>query len=158
MTALERRVQLPCQAPPVDAGTDAACVVDFQRGFVDGRIVAAVPIEDEEAAGAVLHQRKGDAVQQVVQSFIADVDAAGKAHVVGTHPIRDRWSDDKVGQCLYLSGKVVRNQEVGAKRALRSVLLTASHRQQDDRVQPERLSCLLGGHFCKKHKKRILSI
>ena len=78
-----------------------------------------------DRAGTVLHQRKGDAVQQVVQSFIADVDAAGKAHAVGTHPRRDRWSDDKVGQCLYLSGKVVRDQEVGAKRALRSVLLTA---------------------------------
>lgn len=72
MTTLERRVQLPCQAPPVDAGTDAACVVDFQCGFVDGRIVAAVPIEDEKAAGAVLHQRKGDAVHEFsCTSFIA---------------------------------------------------------------------------------------
>lgn len=134
VSSAEPLVQLSNQSPPIDAGTDSTVAIDLQRGLVDGRIVAAMPIQNEEMPNSMLHQRGCDAVQHQIQPFIADVNASGKILMIRANSIRDCRRHHNIFLVGNLLCQIGWDDKIRSQSALWAVLLGTADRNHHDWV------------------------
>ena len=108
VAALPGRVHVPGHEPPVQFSQDTALALDVIAHPVDGLDVAAVAVEDDEAAGAVLEQAVAHPAEHLIEQLGAQVDGAGIVAQALSGAVGDGGADEHVALLLDLV-----QQEVG---------------------------------------------
>ena len=100
----------------------AACMV---------RDVAAVAVQEVEAAEAVPVEAPDDVVDHRHERARTEGDGAGEAHVVGGHPVGERRRDEDAGRLACGAGDAVGGEEIGAAEPVWPVLLGTADGNDD---------------------------
>ena len=104
--------------------------------------VAAVAVEDDEAAGAVLEQAVAHPAQHLVKQLGTQVDGAGIVTQALGGAVGNRGADEHVTLLFDLVQQKVGNQGVGAQGHVPTVALNGAQADEHGVVLFEILLCL----------------
>ena len=142
VAALPGRVHVPGHEPPVQFSQDTALALDVIAHPVDGLDVAAVAVEDDEAAGAVLEQAVAHPAEHLIEQLGAQVDGAGIVAQALSGAVGDGGADEHVALLLDLVQQEVGDEGVGAQRHVAAVALDGADADENGIVSAEVFLCL----------------